>query len=165
MKNTIPLTKGYEALIDPEMYEDLIQFRWRVLVQPHTCYALRTPSKAEREAGALANEYMHARVLGVARPDHINQNGLDNRLANLRPSTARQNSYNTRPSEGCSSAYKGVTWARGTKNWKAQIRLDGKNTHLGYFEVEDAAARAYDQAAYGRDPEFSYLNFPEEYRA
>lgn len=53
--------------------------------------------------------------------------------------------------------YKGVNWNSGNQKWKAQIKVDGKVTHLGYFENEDVAARKYDEmaAAQGKP-----VNFP-----
>lgn len=41
----------------------------------------------------------------------------------------------------------GVNWSTGNQKWKAQIKVDGKQTHLGYFDVQEAAARKYDAAA------------------
>jgi hypothetical protein len=32
---------------------------------------------------------------------------------------------------GSKSRYKGVTWQSKSNKWKAQIRIDGKGTHLG----------------------------------
>ena len=48
---------------------------------------------------------------------------------------------------GGSSNFKGVSWNETKSKWRAQIMMDDKRTHLGYFNDEDAAARAYDEAA------------------
>lgn len=46
------------------------------------------------------------------------------------------------------SKYRGVSWHRGKRKWQAQIKAgDGKNTHLGRFDNEDDAARAFNDAA------------------
>jgi hypothetical protein len=39
-----------------------------------------------------------------------------------------------------------MSWRKGASKWTAQITIDGKNTHLGSFDGEEAAARAYDEA-------------------
>ena len=91
--------------------------------------------------------------------DHINGNRSDNRWANLRAATNAENNRNRKPSQGSSSRYLGVTWRRNEKKWAAQIRIEGKQTHLGYFTNERKAAQAYDKAAARYHGEFANLNF------
>ena len=47
---------------------------------------------------------------------------------------------------GSTSRYKGVSWQSKSNKWKAQIQIDGKGTHLGYFNDEEEAAHKYDEA-------------------
>jgi len=44
--------------------------------------------------------------------------------------------------------------------WRAEINKDGKKLHLGYFDNEDDAGRAYDKAARKYQKDFAELNFP-----
>jgi Flp pilus assembly pilin Flp len=46
-----------------------------------------------------------------------------------------------------SSRFRGVSWATRQKKWKAQIGVNGVQKCLGYFDDEDAAVRAFDEAA------------------
>jgi hypothetical protein len=71
---------------------------------------------------------------------------------------------NAKKSEGTTSKYKGVSWDRHAKKWKAQINPGDKkgNLHLGYFHKEADAAVAYDTAARGFFGEFALLNFPDK---
>jgi len=46
-----------------------------------------------------------------------------------------------------SSRFKGVHFSRSYKMWVARIRANGVSRHLGQFEHEEEAARAYDLAA------------------
>ena len=45
------------------------------------------------------------------------------------------------------SIYKGVSWSKFAKKWRAYITTDGTLNHLGYFSVEEDAAEAYNEAA------------------
>jgi len=63
-----------------------------------------------------------------------------------------------------SSIYTGVNWAKNSLKWKAGIRINGKNTHLGYFDSEEAAALKYDQMAvfFGRSTNFAPASLSEK---
>lgn len=41
------------------------------------------------------------------------------------------------------SKYKGVTWIKRDKRWRAQIQRNGKLIYLGHFKDEKKAAVAY----------------------
>ena len=93
--------------------------------------------------------------------DHINRNSLDNRRANLRLATHDENARNrVKINKKCSSIYKGVCWNKHHKKWQGQIQVQRKSMHLGYFDDELDAARAYDAAAEKYHGEFACLNFP-----
>ena len=64
-------------------------------------------------------------------------------------------------SHGGSSAYRGVCWNRHQGSWQAQIRHQRNVVHLGYFEDEASAARAYDAKAVKLRGRTAALNFPE----
>jgi hypothetical protein len=60
------------------------------------------------------------------------------------------------------SKYRGVSWYKRDSKWKAQIECDGKNHHLGSFEDEKEAAKAYDRAARTHHGETAQLNLPHK---
>jgi hypothetical protein len=100
--------------------------------------------------------------------DHINHNGLDNRKANLRVATRKQNVWHRRKFSGRTydglkqpsrSKYKGVDWSKEMKRWRVRIRVNGKRLYLGSFENEIDAAKAYDEASKKYHGEFAALNF------
>jgi len=94
--------------------------------------------------------------------DHINYNGLDNREANLRLATRRQNNLHViRTMNPGSSKYKGVSWHTWKKKWSVKITTHGKTIHLGDFKDEIQAAKTYDKAAKKYHREFAALNFPD----
>jgi len=76
--------------------------------------------------------------------DHIDNNRRNNRADNLQLITAREN--NSKDQKNRSSKYTGVTWHKGTGKWAAQIKINYRNNHLGLFDKEEDAAKAYKEA-------------------
>ena len=91
-----------------------------------------------------------------AQIDHVDGNGLNNRIANLRLSDQTQNLGNAAIRNCNTSGFKGVT-QRGAK-WIAQIHYKGENCYLGIFDDARSAAIAYDKAAINRFGNFSRNN-------
>lgn len=89
--------------------------------------------------------------------DHINRNGLDNRRSNLRIATRSQQRAN-QLKRTHHTTYKGI-FAWGNK-WAARISYDNKKYHLGVFDFQEDAAKAYDEAARRLHGQFARLNFP-----
>jgi len=108
---------------------------------------------------------MHRVVMKVVDPniliDHKNTNGLHNYKSNLRESTSAQNQQNCIPRKNTSSKYKGVSKRTKSDKWQVQIKVDKKIKHIGYFDHEDAAALAYNEAAKTHFGEFARLNIIE----
>lgn len=79
--------------------------------------------------------------------DHIDGNGLNNSLKNLRWVTPQENSQNMKSHKGSSSQYIGVKWHTASGKWASQIFVNGKLKHLGTFTSEEEAAHIYNTAA------------------
>ena len=90
--------------------------------------------------------------------DHIDRNKLNNQITNLRWVTQQQNNMNSTIRTGTSSQYKGVTLSKKANKWRAYIMLNRKLIHLGYFDTEEDAARAYNAKAIELFSEFANLN-------
>lgn len=74
--------------------------------------------------------------------DHLNGSRRDNRLVNLREATHAENAQNRRGARrGSAVDFIGVSRYRGV--FRAQIKTDGKNKHIGYFGTPEAAHEAY----------------------
>lgn len=71
--------------------------------------------------------------------DHINGNKRDNRIENLRDSTARQNSQNRK--EHRNGRLVGATTSR--NKWRSSATINGKTVVFGFFKTELEAHNKY----------------------
>ncbi len=87
------------------------------------------------------------------------------RKSNCRWATKKQQSVNKVAEKfaGRTSKFKGVCLQKKTKRspWLATINENKKQTHIGYFKTEEAAAKAYDKAAFKLWGADAFLNFPD----
>jgi len=165
----IPLTQGRFAIVDPQDYQRLSKYKWR-LCRTKGKNVLYAERSIRLPGGKYSRLLMHRQIVGnlllassTQNPkprtqnyhrflsggyviDHINGNGLDNRRANLRLATVAQNAWNSKK-RNPRSGYKGVWFAADKGLWRAAIVCHGRRIHLGYFTDKIDAARAYDDAA------------------
>lgn len=155
---TIPLTRGYFALVDDEDYADVSKHKWQA--QPRATSPGQSYAKRGTATGGCI--MMHRQILNAPAGvlvDHVNGNTLDNRRRNLRLCTASENQRNRpKPKRKASSNYKGVSWHAAKRKWLVTVGHLGKTNYLGYFQSESDAARAYNEAAKRLHGEFAYLN-------
>ena len=59
------------------------------------------------------------------------------------------------------SRFRGVYWDKTHQKWVAQIYIDGKSKHIGFYDDETEAARAYDATVRAHSLDRP-LNFPDE---
>ena len=74
--------------------------------------------------------------------DHINGCPSDNRIKNLREVTHAENGKNVKTPMTNKSGQIGVYRQRGASAWRAEIKVNGRRIHLGYFEKFSDAVRA-----------------------
>lgn len=74
--------------------------------------------------------------------DHLNHDRKDNRIENLRLVDRLSNGKNLSMPISNKSGIIGVHWANIAQRWCAQIRVDNKIKHLGYFKNMEEAANA-----------------------
>ena len=103
-------------------------------------------------------------MLGLSRgdgiiPDHKNRNGLDNRKDNLHIANNSINGHNRRRQVNNTSGYRGVTWHKKDKKWRANIQVNGKTIYCGNYSDVLLAAKAYDSAAIRYFGENAVVNF------
>lgn len=150
----IPLTRGQFAIIDEEDYARISKHKW-------CCHKMGMVSKrfyASRSEKYTVNKsrptiLMHREILGLymgrePQVDHINGNSLDNRKCNLRIMTQVENSMAKRiRSPRYLSKYRGVTLQRRSGKWIARAGGNGVKKHIGVYESEIEAAKAYNKRA------------------
>lgn len=111
--------------------------------------------------GRSSTQLLHRFLLGAPKGkevDHINGDRLDNRRRNLRITSLRLNRVNQKLRTDNTSGYKGVTWDKEQKNWKAQVSVMYRNKFLGYFTSKEEAALAYNRKAKELYGEYARLN-------
>jgi hypothetical protein len=154
----IPLTQGKVALVDDEDFDFINQWKWSACKSGKTYYATRKKRIAGKDKGFS----MHRVLLGIKRRyifcDHKDGNGLDNRRANIRISSRRQNQANKDPLPGRTSKFMGVSFRKDTKKWQVAISYRGHSIHLGTYSDEILAAKTYNKVAIEVHGEFARLN-------
>jgi hypothetical protein len=143
----VPLTQGYEAVIDAVDAPLVSGWNWCAGVKrPDLVYGMRTDRSGVRQKTIM----LHRQIMGfpeLYQIDHVNGNPLDNRRCNLRLATASQNQHNQRIRCDNTSGFKGVSWYPNYKKWLATICFKGRSHNLGYFETPEAAHAAYCEAS------------------
>lgn len=87
--------------------------------------------------------------------DHINTIKTDNRIENLREASHSQNGFNRPMSSRNTSGFKGVSWSKREKVYRAQIKVNRKNIFLGLFSDPAEAHEAHKEAAKKYHGEFA----------
>jgi hypothetical protein len=137
----VPLTKGYEAIIDAADVPLVAGRCWTAQERRRRDGTVKVVYAVRREKNREIR--MHTLLLQPAPGflvDHEDCNGLNNRRSNLREATHQQNNQNTRASYTSRTGVKGVGMHKG--RIRARIREAGRQVHLGYFETLDAAQAA-----------------------
>jgi ABC-2 type transport system ATP-binding protein len=153
----IKLTKGQYAIVDPEDYQKLAEEDWHYIESnSKNSYAVRI------EGGKII--YMHRQIMNAPKGkivDHRDHEGLNNTKQNLRFATPSQNCCNKTLLKKGTSKFRGVSFYKKTGKWQAAICCNGIDKHLGLFDNEADAAKAYDEAAKIYHGEFAVLNFEQ----
>lgn len=132
---------------------------------------------AGKAAGSVSHGYRQTKVNGKKRLvhrivwvmaygqipdsmiiDHIDGDGLNNRLDNLRVVTNAQNQLNRKADVG--RKFKGVYQTK--RGYKAEITHQGNRIYLGVFKSDLEAAKAYDKKAKELHGRHAKLNFHKE---
>jgi hypothetical protein len=164
----IPLTRGYEAMVDDEDAPIALMHKWHAVPRYRKDGSLSVvyanTALPDGNGGQIKTS-LHRLLMGANGSteyvDHIDHDGLNCQRSNLRLVNGTQNQGNRRRRIDGSSRYKGVIWQSDHKSWRAAIKTYGKCRFLGYFKSEEDAARAYDAAAIAYFGDCAHTNFRE----
>lgn len=141
----IPLTHGKYAKVDDKDYEFLMQWKWYAHNRRGKWYATRSIAINKKRFYVDMHRIVNA-TPNVYQTDHRNGDTLDNRKVNLRSVTCQQNQQNRK------RATTGVSWSKKMKKWRARLRVNGKEKHIGLFDTLEEGMKARLEA------EFRYWN-------
>ncbi len=179
---TIPLPSDIPADTKHFIHEGV-----QLAYSPSTgkCYRLLTTKWKLIKPGTLNNTYTIIRINGSTQPlhriiaQHFLKDGrpltstvhVDHRkhakgthqqdiLTNLRITNSRGNHANLK---GGTSRFAGVYWYTRYNKWRAKIRINNHQKHIGYFQTESEAAKAYIQT--GEEHGFDMTIARERFRS
>ena len=143
---TIKIDKNYLPLIN--------SYKWRIEeIMPGYKYVVAHIKGEEILLHRLLKKCRQEKVV-----DHINGNGLDNRMSNLRICSQAENMMNKNKYKNNKSGYKGVWFHKNKKRWEVQIRVGGRKIYLGVVKSPKTGAMIYNSAAKKYFGEFAKLN-------
>lgn len=147
---TVPLTQGKEAIIDARFAAEVQALKWHAHKRGNAFYVRHSIEKRlgrnRVKSEALFLHRFIYRLAGISIPqdkmiDHINGDGLDNRLENLRLVTHSENQQNRIVHR--QGKLTGVGYDSFNKQWRAYKRIGKKVVSIGTFATEQKAHQAY----------------------
>ena len=154
----------YEELVKLLYYDNGVM-KWKDTMGPNA-------KKGSYSSSVNSDGYMHVYYRGKSHKlhrlvflyhkgylpkyiDHINGNGSDNRIENLRECSSSQNQINTGTSKNNTSGYKGVTFHKCSGKWRARSCKNGRRVSLGLHSNPLLAASAVVRFEQSNHPEFT----------
>jgi len=156
---TIPLTQGYEAIIDDEDFAEVSKYKWYASYTKHN----KRWDVRNRPCGKLSRFLMKPNSDELV--DHKNHNTFDHRRRNLRVCTKLENSRN-RKVQFNKNGYKGVVrfYKDRAVPCRGRIHFSDKVIVGPFRHHAVLAAKDYDDLAKKHFKEFAFVNFPDSIR-
>jgi hypothetical protein len=127
----------------------LVDLNWRLSDKGYVQTNVKQGSKwITRRLHQMVYEQYLGRLDTGQEIDHEDRNKLNNLPSNLRPAASGINKANQgkRDPDGCTSRYKCVCWNKTNGMWEVQVKRDGKNHRIGFFDNEELAAAKANEA-------------------
>ena len=134
-------------IVDDEDFDRIKPYKWRI----------NNGSIQAVVNGKL--EMLSNFIMGTNRTiDHKDRNPFNNQRENFRFCNNSLNRANSKLNKSNTSGFRGVSWHKISKKWRATIRQNGYHTHIGYYHSKKEAALAYNKKAIEIFGEFAYQN-------
>jgi len=129
----------FATLVDTEDIPRLLDFPYSWYACKRTYGGFVVKSKIYKSSGI----YLHRFILDAPPDlyvDHINHDTLDNRKMNLRLATPSQNGQNRiGAARNSRSNIRGVRYRVDRGQWAAELKINGKHHHIGYYNDKRSA--------------------------
>ncbi len=152
---------GEKVKVDAEDFEDIDAKSWRVIYtgkanKPSVVTSIRKGDKVRTMT--LGQFIMKPRKGKLVYPRRW-QGGLDYRKSNLIVCSMKERQRMLpKRADKSTSKYKGVSFVKSKKIWRARIEKNGRSHYLGDYGTEEQAALAYNKAAREMFGDIAYQN-------
>lgn len=145
MSKVIPLTKGYEAIVDDIDYERVNKLSWYAAFAHKNDAFPRAVSQIKQK-----RIYLHRFILNASPDsivDHVDGNPLNNKKSNLRFCNKSGNALNAGARKRNKTGYRGIYKTPLSKKnpYIARITIEKKLYHIGCFPTLESAIAAYNK--------------------
>jgi hypothetical protein len=152
------IQQGFKVKIDSEDLARVSSHKWRVTKGTQGRSRVVTSIRGPKGARSITlGKFLMSPAPGMqVYPRRFNQE-LDYRKSNLIVCTVQERQRllpKTRTET--TSRYRGVSFSKREKKWRAAIKIDKRTKTIGYFDSEDEAALAYNRAAREHFGEMAY---------
>lgn len=147
----IPLTKGYEAVIDLADLPLVAGRNW--YAHDSGCGPIYAANRSLR-----GMEYLHRTIMGDpigSTIDHRDTNTMNCRRSNLRAVSRGENNMNLPMRKTNTSGFKGVSPYGKNGRFVAKLQAGGRQFYLGSYATPEEAHAAYREAASKHHGEFA----------
>ncbi len=119
-----------------------IEVGW-VVKKKHTSYRITRYKGVDLPIHQLVYFLYHKSLLTSLCIDHVDGNGLNNKIDNLRQVDKSLNALNKKETQSKINKYRGVYWSESRQKYFVQIQVGGVKHTLGRFENIEYARQTY----------------------
>jgi len=151
----------YRIKIDSEDFERVSQHTWRIRTRHDSQkLAIVTTVRTAKGVRMLSlGRFLMKPPRGYLVYPRRHMSDLDYRKENLIVCTIRERQRMLpKKRKDTSSSYKGVSYSKKDKKWRAGITVQGRSINLGHFKSEESAALAYNKASLKYFGQLGYRN-------